>query len=176
MSDQLLLPDLSNLDNNRERAQALEAQHRYPGVDPATVYNTEVTLNATIHAVENFQQMGKLHPHGGQSSHAIQQYKLCLQLFDMPKMAHYLSRITRDDEDSRYLEVVMKATLLLIDPDLPRTADYDEQLLAFLARAGGNSAVVKAYMQEIRLKAVVPVLQNEFGSNGDFQRLKAMLL
>ena len=174
MSDQML-PDLSNLGNNRERAQAIEAQHRYPGVAPETIYNTEVTFSATIRAVENFQQMGKLYPDGGQGGTAIWQYRLCLQLFDAPEMAHYLSRITRDDKDSGYLQVVMKAILLLIDPDLPRTGDYDEKLLAFLARAGDNSAMVKAYMQKSGLKAMVPVFENVFRSNGDFQRLKAIL-
>lgn len=174
MSDQPL-PDLSSLGNSRERVQAIEAQHRYPGVDPAIIYNAEVTFNATIRAVENFQRMGKLYPHGGQNSIAVWQYGLCVQLFDAPEMAHYLSRITRDDQDSSYLEVVMKAILLLIDPDLPRTADYNEKLLAFLARAGGNSAMVKAYMQDSGLKIVVPVFQDVFRSNEDFQRLKEML-
>lgn len=174
MSDSLL-PDLSNLGNNRERAHAIEAQHRYPGVDPAIIYNAEVTFNATIRAVENFQRMGKLYPHGGQNSIAVWQYGLCVQLFDVPEMARYLSRITRDDKDSSYLEVVMKAILLLIDPDLSRTADYDGKLLAFLARAGDNSAMVKAYMRDSGFKAVVPVFQNVLGSNEDFKKLKGIL-
>ncbi len=174
MSDQLL-PDLSNLGNNRERAQAIEAQHRYPGVAPETIYNTEVTFSATIRAVEIFQQMGKLYPHGGQGGTAIWQYGLCLQLFDVPEMAHYLSRITRDDDDSGYLEVVMKAVLLLIDPDLPRTADYNKKLIAFLARAGDNSAMVKAYMRESGFKAVIPVFENVIGWNEDFEKLKEIL-
>jgi len=174
MSDSLL-PDLSNLGNNRERAQAIEAQHRYPGVAPETIYNTEVTFSATIRAVEIFQQMGKLYPHGGQGGTAIWQYSLCLQLFDVPEMAHYLSRITRDDDDSGYLEVVMKAVLLLIDPDLPRTAGYNEKLVAFLARAGDNSTMVKEYMRESGFKALVPVFENIFGWNQDFERLKEIL-
>lgn len=174
MSDQML-PDLSNLGNNRERAQAIKAQHRYPGVAPETIYNTEITFSATIRAVENFQQMGKLYPHGGQGGTAIWQYSLCLQLFDAPEMADYLSRITRDDKDSGYLLVVIKAVLLLIDPDLPRTAGSDEKLLAFLARAGENSDMVKAYMQNSGLEAMVPVFENVFRSNGDFQRLKVIL-
>jgi hypothetical protein len=169
------LPDLSNLGNDRERAQALEAQHRYPGVNPAIIRNTEITLNATIRAVETFQRMGKEHPTGGQNGIAIWQYGLCLQLFDAPEMADYLSKITRDDEDSGYLQVVMKAILLLIDPDLPRSAGYDEKLLAFLARAGDNSAMVKAYMRDSGFKAAVPVFENVFRSNGDFQKLKAIL-
>jgi hypothetical protein len=90
-------------------------------------------------------------------------------------MADYLSKITRDDEDSGYLQVVMKAILLLIDPDLPRTAGYNEKLLAFLARAGDNSAMVKAYMRDSGFKAAVPVFENVFRSNGDFQKLKAIL-
>lgn len=174
MSDQLL-PDLSNLGNNRERAQAIEAQHRYPGVDPAIIYNTEVTFNATIRAVEIFQQMGKLYPHGMQNSTAIWQYSLCLQLFDVPEMAHYLSRITEDDDDSSYLQVVMKAILLLIDPDLPRTADYNEKLVAFLARAGDNSAMVKAYMRDNGFKVVLPVFEGVLGSNEHFKGLKELL-
>jgi hypothetical protein len=171
MSDQLL-PDLSNLGNNRERAQAIKAQHRYPGVAPETIYNTEITFSATIRAVENFQQMGKLYPGGGQGGTAIWQYRLCLQLFDAPEMAYYLSQITRDDEYSGYMGVVIKAIRLLIDPDLPRTGDYDEKLLAFLARAGDNSDMVKAYMRGI---GVVPVFETVFRSNEDVGRLKEML-
>ena len=86
---------------------------------------------------------------------------MCLQLFDEPEMAHYLSRITRDDtitQDSRYMEVVMKAFILLIDKNLPRTPNYDERLLAFLARAEGNSAMVRAYMNDNGLYEVWPVL------------------
>ena len=168
-------PDLSNMDNHQEREYAASVAHRYPGVDAATIYNTEVTLNATIRAADTFQEMGKLYPHGGQNSIAVWQYGLCLQLFDVPEMARYLSLITAEDHESHYLQVVMKAVLLLIEPDLPRTHDYNEKLVAFLALAAGNNAMVKEYMRSNGVGAVLYIFERLLGSNEHFERLKGLL-
>ena len=169
-----MMGDLPNFGNEQERAYAKRVFHRYD-VHPETIYNTEITFSATIRAAESLQEYGKLYPYGGQNVTAVAQYRTCSLLFEQPEMARYMSQITNEDDESGYLQVVIKAVLLLFDPDIPRTRDYDENLIAFLVRAADNNEMVKSYLLDRNVGPVLGIFDPLLGTNEDFKRLKELL-
>lgn len=169
-----MMGDLPNFGNKQERAYANRVFHRYD-VDPETIYNTEITFNATIRAAESLQEYGKQNPHGGQNIIAVAQYRTCLLLFEQQQMARYMSQITDEDDESGYKQVVSHAVLLFFDPDLPRMPDYEKTLVAFLVRAADNNAMVKSYLRERNVRPMLNYFNGLLGTNEDFERLKELL-
>lgn len=169
-----MMDELLNFGNEQERAYANRVFHRYD-VHPGTIYNTEITFSATIRAGESLQELGQQNPHGMQNVTAVAQYRLCLKLFENTEMARYMSQITDEDEESGYMQVVSNAVVLFFDPDLPRTPDYDETLIAFLVRAADNNAMVKSYLLDGNVGPMLNYFNGLLGTNEDFKRLKEIL-